>query len=43
MASEREKAGMALGEERKEKRVGVKAKKQPHRTKTGHTQDEVTE
>lgn len=36
MASEREKAGMALGEERQEGRVGVRAKQQPSRT--GHMQ-----
>lgn len=43
MASEKEKAGMALGEERKESRVGVKAKEQQSRTKTGHTQGRVAE
>ena len=31
MASEREKAGMALGEERQGGRVGVRAKQQPSR------------
>ena len=41
MASEREKAGMALGEERQGGRVGVRAKQQPSRT--GHTQGRVTE
>lgn len=34
MASERKKAGMALGEERQKGRVGVRAKEQPNRTKT---------
>lgn len=43
MASEREKAGMALGEEEEESRVGEKAKEQPSTTKTGHIHDEVAE
>lgn len=38
-ASEREKAGMALGEERQEGSVGVRAKQQPSRT--GHMQGRV--
>ena len=40
MASEREKAGMALAEERQEHRVGVRTKEQPSRTKTNHIQVE---
>lgn len=43
MASEREKAGMALGEERQEDRVGTRTKEQPSRTKTGHTQGGIAE
>lgn len=40
MASEREKAGMALGEERQD-RLGMRTKEQPSRTKKGHTQGRV--
>lgn len=40
MASEREKAGMALGEERQD-RVGMRTKDQPSRTKQVHTQERV--
>lgn len=43
MASEREKAGMALGGEKKESRVGEEAKEQPSRTKTSHIHNEVIE
>lgn len=43
MASEREKAGMALGEEKEESRVEEKAKERPSRTKTCYIHDEVTE
>ena len=46
MASKREKAGMALGEEGKEDRVGARTKEQPSRTKrtkTGHTRGRVVE
>lgn len=43
MASQREKAGTALGEEKGESRVGETAREQPRRAKTGYIHDEVTE
>lgn len=38
MASAREKAGMALGEEMQKGKVGVRTDKQPSRTETSHIQ-----
>lgn len=43
MASEREKAGMALGEEKEESRVGEEAKEQPSRTKKSHNHNKIIE
>lgn len=43
MASEREKAGMALGEEKEESRVGEEAKEQPSRTKKSHNHSKIIE